>query len=159
MLTVMTSGSRYRPSQRAGKTRRGLGRRDRRGRGLRGQLLPPTAPAARNRAQVFDELVLDTVERLERRWSAQLRHVEFAVEDVPPDLPAYDSDVVEDGSVPLARLLSHRALGDRSRSRIIIYRWPLEARSHGKDELAELIHGVITEQLANLFGVDPDDLD
>src|SRR5437763_1122070 len=59
-------------------------RRDRHGRGLRGPLSPPGTPLARSRAQVFDDLVLDAVERLEQRWSQQLAELEVAVEEVPP---------------------------------------------------------------------------
>ena len=40
----------------------GSRRRDRRGRGLRGSLLPGDLPAARSRSEQFDELVLDAVE-------------------------------------------------------------------------------------------------
>ena len=61
-------------------------RRDRHGRGLRGRLVPATVPLARTKAEIFDDLVLDTVEGLERRYAKELAGVEFAVEDVPPDL-------------------------------------------------------------------------
>jgi hypothetical protein len=43
-------------------------RRDRHGRGLRGRLVPDGVPLARSRAEQFDDLVLDAVEDLERRW-------------------------------------------------------------------------------------------
>ena len=98
--------------------RPGSGRRahrDRHGRGLRGRLVPATVPLARTKAEVFDDLVLDTVETLERRFAKELAGVEFAVEDVPPDLNVYDSDVLEDGEVPLARLLPGRRAGRRCR--------------------------------------------
>ena len=70
--------------------------------------MPATVPLARTKAEIFDDLVLDTVETLERRFAKELAGVEFAVEDVPPDLNVYDSDVLEDGEVPLARLLPGR---------------------------------------------------
>jgi hypothetical protein len=41
----------------------------------------------RSRAERFDDLVLDAVERLEKQWAAELADVEFAVEDVPPAEP------------------------------------------------------------------------
>ena len=50
--------------------------RDRRGRGLRGPLLPSGLPAARSRAAQFDDLVLDAVERVSRRWGSALLEVE-----------------------------------------------------------------------------------
>jgi predicted Zn-dependent protease with MMP-like domain len=128
---------------------------------MRGRLVPATVPMARSRSQIFDDMVLDAVEDLERRWAAQLRGVEFAVEDVPPELPSYDSDVLEDGSVPLARLLPGRDAG-RGRTippRIVVYRRPLEARAIDREDLADLVHDVIVEQVANLLGLDPDEVD
>src|SRR3954447_10813930 len=115
-------------SRRAGSLR-GPGRhprRDRHGRGLRGRLVPASVPLARTRAEIFDDLVLDTVESLERRYSEELASVEFAVEEVPPDLNVYDTDVLEDGDVPLARLLPGRP---GMPPRIVLYRRPLEFRA------------------------------
>ncbi|SCL35436.1 Predicted Zn-dependent protease, minimal metalloprotease (MMP)-like domain [Micromonospora pallida] len=134
-------------------------RRDRHGRGLRGRLVPATVPLARTKAEIFDDLVLDTVETLERRFAKELAGVEFAVEDVPPDLNVYDSDVLEDGEVPLARLLPGRPGGRQEiPPRIVLYRRPLEFRAMDREDLADLVHDVIIEQVANLLGVDPDEL-
>lgn len=133
-------------------------RRDRHGRGLRGRLVPATVPLARTKAEVFDDLVLDTVETLERRFAKELAGVEFAVEDVPPDLNVYDSDVLEDGEVPLARLLPGRPGRQEIPPRIVLYRRPLEFRAMDREDLADLVHDVIIEQVANLLGVDPDEL-
>ncbi|HEX6497808.1 MAG TPA: metallopeptidase family protein [Micromonosporaceae bacterium] len=134
-------------------------RRDRHGRGLRGRLVPATVPLSRTRAEIFDDLVLDTVEGLERRYAKDLAGVEFAVEDVPPDLNVYDSDVLEDGDVPLARLLPGRPGRGTVPPRIVLYRRPLEMRAVDRDDLADLIHDVIVEQVANLLGIDPEDLE
>jgi predicted Zn-dependent protease with MMP-like domain len=133
-------------------------RRDRHGRGLRGRLVPATVPLARTKAEIFDDLVLDTVESLERRYAKELAGVEFAVEDVPPDLNVYDSDVLEDGEVPLARLLPGRPGRQELPPRIVLYRRPLEFRAMDREDLADLVHDVIIEQVANLLGVDPDEL-
>jgi predicted Zn-dependent protease with MMP-like domain len=128
---------------------------------MRGRLVPATVPISRSRSEIFDDMVLDAVEHLEERWAAQLRGVEFAVEDVPPELPSYDSDVLEDGSVPLARLLPGRDTGKGRGAppRIVVYRRPLEARAMDREDLADLVHDVIVEQVANLLGVDPDEVD
>ena len=134
-------------------------RRDRHGRGLRGRLVPATVPLSRTRAEIFDDLVLDAVEGLERQYAKELAGVEFAVEDVPPDLNVYDSDVLEDGEVPLARLLPGRPGRHGVPPRVVLYRRPLEFRALDRDDLADLIHDVIVEQVANLLGVDPDELD
>lgn len=128
--------------------------------------MPPTVPLSRSRSQQFDDLVLDAVEHLEHRWSAELAGVEFDVEDVPeiehpsPDV-TYGTDVVGDGSVPLARLVpaGRDRQGAASPPRIVIYRRPLETRSQDLTELADLVHDVVVEQVANLLGRDPDDID
>ena len=109
-------------------------------------------PLARTKAEVFDDLVLDTVETLERRYAKELAGVEFAVEDVPPDLNVYDSDVLEDGEVPLARLLPGRPGRQELPPRIVLYRRPLEFRAMDREDLADLVHDVIVEQVANLLG-------
>ena len=122
--------------------------------------MPATVPLARTKAEIFDDLVLDTVESLERRFAKELAGVEFAVEDVPPDLNVYDSDVLEDGEVPLARLLPGPArAGSELPPRIVLYRRPLEFRAMDREDLADLVHDVIIEQVANLLGVDPDELE
>lgn len=146
--------------------RRRSARRDRRGRGLRGRLVPAGVPLARSRAQQFDDLVLDAVEHLERRWAKELEPVEFAVEDVPQVAapgaePVYDSDVVGDDGIPLARLLpaEQDEDGQPAPPRIVVYRRPLEARSLDRLDLADLVHEVVIEQVANLLGLDPDDVD
>ncbi len=120
--------------------------------------MPASVPLARTRAEIFDDLVLDTVEALERRYSRELDGVEFAVEEVPPDLNVYDSDVLEDGDVPLARLQPGHTGQAAMAPRIVLYRRPLEYRAVDRDDLADLVHDVIVEQVANLLGLDPEDI-
>jgi predicted Zn-dependent protease with MMP-like domain len=157
-VTGQDSGAR----RRRGRPEGGPGRRprrDRHGRGLRGRLVPASVPLARTRAEIFDDLVLDTVEGLERNYARELAGVEFAVEEVPPELNPYDSDVLEDGDVPLARLLPGRPGEAAVSPRIVLYRRPLEYRAIDRDDLADLVHDVIIEQVANLLGVDPDEIE
>ena len=141
-------------------------RRDRHGRGLRGRLVPPSVPLSRSRAEQFDDLVLDAVEDLERRWERELAGVEFAVEDVPwvdhssPDDVVLDADVLDDGSVPLARVLpAHREDGREHPARIVVYRRPLEIRATDRDDLADLVRDVVVDQVAVLLGRDPEEID
>jgi predicted Zn-dependent protease with MMP-like domain len=128
-----------------------------------------TVPLARTRGEQFDDLVLDAVQHLEGRWGEQLQDVEFAVEDVPPvalldDLSAlgaaYGPEVVLDetagGLVPLGRLLPRT---DEHAPRIVVYRRPLEARASGRQDLGELVHEVVVDQVARLLDVDPDVID
>ena len=111
--------------------------------------------------------MLDAVEHLEHDWREELSGVEFAVEDVPyvestdPDALVHGSDVVEDGNVPLARLMEGSSEGARDpvAPRIVVYRRPLEVRARGRHDLAELIRDVLVEQVANLLGRDPEEID
>jgi predicted Zn-dependent protease with MMP-like domain len=127
-------------------------RRDRRDRGIRGPLLPTGLPGYRTRGQQFDDLVLDAVERLDRRWASQLEGVEFAVEDVPPSDPA----PWEHGEVPLGRLFPAEP---PLPTRIVVYRRPVETRADDRDDLAHLVHDVVVEQVAHLLGMEPEEVD
>ncbi len=131
--------------------------------------MPPTAviagqtvriPLFLTRAERFDDLVRDAISDLERRWANELEGVEFAVEDVPPPGTGFDEGVVADetagGPVPLGRLLP----GDRQHApRVVVYRRPLEARASDRGDLAELVHEVVVDQVAQLLGLDPDVVD
>lgn len=125
-------------------------RRDRHGRGARGPLAPAAVPLRRSRAEQFDDLVLDAVEDLEQRWATELRGVEFAVEEVPPEQPGDDADV------PLARVVPSLP-GEPAR--VVVYRRPLEMRAHDRDDLAGLVHDVVVEQVADLLEMDPEAVD
>ncbi|NHC13093.1 metallopeptidase family protein [Motilibacter deserti] len=127
-------------------------RRDRHGRGIRGPLGPPSVPLSRSRAEVFDGLVLDAVEHLERRWEDRMRDIEIGVENVPPVEAPPDSP----DPVPLGRAFPR--VGDLP-PRIVVYRRPLETRALDRRDLADLVQDVVTEQVAELLGVDPATLD
>jgi predicted Zn-dependent protease with MMP-like domain len=125
-------------------------RRDRHGRGVRGPLAPASSPLARSRAERFDELVISTVDRLNRRWRDQLAAVEFAVEDVP---------LMDDWNrdwVPLAR--TYAATGALP-TRVVVYRRPVETRATAPRQLHLLLGDVVAEQVAELLGIDPDEVD
>lgn len=135
-------------------------RRDRRGRGVRGRLMPPGVPLYRTRSEQFDDIVLDAVARLEPRWESELATMEFAVQEVPePDELADDS-----AEIPLARAIpGTQGQGDPAHpatpTRIVIYRRPLLARSENDDDLRDLVYDVVVEELAQVLGIDPDSID
>ncbi|MBM9467732.1 metallopeptidase family protein [Nakamurella leprariae] len=151
------------PTGARGRARQGRRSRDRHGRGLRGALLPADLPGARTRAEQFDQLVLDAVAELERRWPTELGGFEFAVDEVPPvgaDGDALPSDdVVADGPVPLARAVPAGvdSRGRPTKPRIVIYRRPLEVRSADPADLADLVVEVINEQVGSALGRDPEE--
>lgn len=126
-------------------------RRDRRGRGIRGPLLPPGAPARRTRADLFDDTVLAAMDRLERRWPA-VSGTELAVEDVPPSDPA----PWETRGVPLGRLFPAES---GQPARIVVYRRPVESRALDAEDRVRLVNDVLVEQVAELLARTPEEID
>ncbi|HZZ50475.1 MAG TPA: metallopeptidase family protein [Pseudonocardia sp.] len=141
--------------------------RDRRGRGLRGLRYPVTVPVFKNRAERFDEMVLEALEPLEERWGDELTELDLAVDMVPeisatnPDETTWPPEVVEDLGVPLAQLVPAGVdrRGLPTRARIVLYRRPIEARSRDGVDLVDLLHEVLIEQIAFYLGVEPDSLE
>lgn len=132
-------------------------RRDRHGRGMRGPVAPPQVPLSASRAEVFTDLVQDSVERLERRWP-QLSEIDFLVLEVPAlgRGGGAGEDDWSDDVVPLGGTIE--AAGDRP-ARVVIYRRPVEIRTKGRDERAALVHEVVVEQVAELLGLSPESVD
>ncbi|WP_406865331.1 metallopeptidase family protein [Streptomyces sp. HUAS MG47] len=122
-------------------------RRDRHGRGMRGPVAPPQVPLSASRADTFRDLVLDSVERLERRFP-QLVDVEFLVMEVPPD--------VREDTVPLGGSVPAKKDGP---ARVVVYRRPVEIRTKSREERATLVHEVVVEQVADLLGLSPESVD
>ncbi|MGN6598953.1 MAG: metallopeptidase family protein [Actinomycetales bacterium] len=135
-------------------------RRDRHGRGLRGPLAPPAVPLSHSPSERFDDLVLDVLEELERRWSEQLSGVDVAVEDVPdPDgelLRAAGRAPGSDEPVPWAITLP---ASPAHPARIVVFRRPLESRARDREDLADLVRLVVVDQVADLLGLPPDEVD
>ncbi|MDO3645455.1 metallopeptidase family protein [Nocardia mangyaensis] len=139
----------------------------RRGRGVRGPMLPPTVPAWRTRGQKFDRLVLEAFAPLDTRWHDRLTKLDIAVDDVPkirplhPDSVTWPDEVVADGPVPLSRLIPAGvdSRGAATRARVVLFRKPLELRAADPDDLVELLREVLVQQIATYLGVDPDLID
>ncbi|MFI9806173.1 metallopeptidase family protein [Streptomyces sp. NPDC052301] len=123
---------------------------------MRGPIAPPQVPLAASRAEVFADLVQDSVERLERRWP-QLADIDFLVLEVPR-LEGRGDEVGtwSDEAVPLGGVAPAR---DGRRARVIVYRRPVEIRTKGRDERAALVHEVVVEQVAELLGLTPETVD
>ena len=130
-------------------------------------LYPPTLPAAKTRAERFDAMVLEALEPIEQRWGAELTDLDLAVDDVPevdetsPDEVVWQAGVLADVGVPLAQLVPAGVdpEGLPSRARIVLYRRPLEARARGGGDLADLLHEVLVEQVAEYLNIEPDAVD
>lgn len=128
----------------------GTRRRDRHGRGLRGPLAPATSPATVPRSDRFGDLVVAAVDRLEPRWGPRLAAVDVEIHDIP-DAAAADRD-----EVPLA---GHRHAAGSRTATIVVYRRPVELRAPEHLARVDLVRDLVAEQLAELLGVAPSELD
>jgi predicted Zn-dependent protease with MMP-like domain len=130
-------------------------------------LVPEAVPAYRTRAEKFDFVVLEAFSDIDRRWHDRLTKLDIAVDDVPkiratdPESVTWPPEVVAEGPVPLSRLVPAGVdtRGTTTRARIVLFRRPLERRAHDGDELADLIHDVLVEQVATYLGLTPDVVD
>jgi predicted Zn-dependent protease with MMP-like domain len=130
-------------------------------------MYPASTPASRTRAEKFDAMVLEALEPIELRWGSELSELDLAVDDVPevtetsPDDVVWSTGVLADVGVPLAQLVPAGVdpQGLPSRARIVLYRRPLEARAKGGADLADLLHEVLVEQVAEYLNIEPDAVD
>lgn len=126
-------------------------RRDRRGRGLRGTLTPPTIPISRSRAVAFDDLVLEAIERI-LMAIPELEDVEVIVEEVP--LAARRGGAPDPVSLGRIELPSSGAP-----AQLVIHRRPIELRAAPGEEREDLVRDVVAELVAELFGLAPAQVD
>ena len=108
----------------------------------------PELPTSRER---FDDLALAVVTSVDTRWQDRLGLVEYAVEDAP-QIP----DDWSSGTVPLSSLL--RGSGGQP-TRLVLFRRPIEHRSETRADLEAMVLTVLVEQVAELLGIDPADVD
>jgi predicted Zn-dependent protease with MMP-like domain len=114
-------------------------------------------PLVSSPTQRFDGIVLDAVEHVESRWHDRLAAVDFAVEEVPSlDANGGWEDEISSAGVPLARLLPP---APGRRARIVIYRRPLELRAIDTEDLEDLVHDIVVEEVAHYLGLDPREVD
>lgn len=123
-------------------------------------------PAGRTRAERFDALVVALLSEIDQRWHDQLGLVEYAVEDAPQIPDDWIAGAAPGGtaagagsagaSVPLSALV--RPVGSQP-ARIVLFRRPIEHRSPYRDDLEALVHTVLVEQVAELLGIDPHQVD
>lgn len=130
--------------------------------------IPTPLPDALTRSERFHEIVGMALDELEQRWARELAGVAFSVEDVPPValLPSGSdlttADVAQD-LVPLSHSSAAAAAsvpgGERSPAVVVLFRRPIEARSRGRADLAELVFDVLVHELADLLGLTPEEID
>jgi predicted Zn-dependent protease with MMP-like domain len=146
------AGSAGSAAGRAGKSFRQR-RRNRHGRGLRGELMLPTLPGYRTRSDVFDDLVLDSAQRLHDIWGKTLDGVRFAVEEIPSGL---EQLVADRSPAPMGAYTP----GTPAEGPVItLYRRVVEQACGSREELQDLVHDVVVEHTAEMLGVPPESLD
>ncbi|RRQ26475.1 metallopeptidase family protein [Rhodococcus sp. Eu-32] len=140
---------------------------ERRGRGIRGPIIPPDLPGHRTRADRFDRAVLEAFARIDHRLHERLERLDIAVDEVPkiraidPDSIDWPPEVVAEGPVPLSRLVPAGIdrRGETTRARIVLFRRPLERRAQHPEDLEDLLYEVLVEQVATYLGVEPEVVD
>lgn len=117
---------------------------------MRGSLAPAEVPLARGAAERFDDVAAAAVARIDKRWGRELSDVQFVVEDVP--------DLSEWGRswVPLGRNEPAEA---GLPARVILHRRPIQTRASGEIDLRRQVLDTLVEQVADLLGLDPEDVD
>ncbi len=140
-----------------GATRRFAERkRNRHGRGRRGPMLLAPMPGARTRAERFEDLLIESAERLADRWGERVTSIDFRIMMVP-GARVLERAKAEGTRVPWA---TNRSMRPGRPERITLYRRPIEeACIHGPELLPELVHFSIVEQLADLWAMDPQAID
>ncbi|HVD15784.1 MAG TPA: metallopeptidase family protein [Actinomycetota bacterium] len=110
-------------------------------------------------SEAFMRLVEAAVGSIPAEFRDQLENVEFVVEET------FRGDEVPGGGLLLG-LYQGVPLPERSAGysavlpdRIVIFRRPIEARSHSDADLAELVREVVIHEVAHYFGIDDDRLD
>ncbi len=138
---------------------------NRRGRGLRGPLLPQATPRYRTRSQKFDMAALEAYGPIHSAFADQLIGVDLAVDTIPRmrlnvDMTVMPDEIVADGPVPLGRILPAGvdAQGRPTRTRIVLFRMPIEQRCQTIAERSQLLSTVLTVLVANYLNMDPQDV-
>lgn len=134
-------------------------RRDRRGRGLRGPLLPPGLPGAHTRSEAFAGYLAAAVSRLAEVCGPAVEQARFEATMVPEGLEhrlelvrVWGADLVDDPTGSTRR-------DARGTAVITIHRRPIEARCPVPAMLPDLVYGAVVEQWAELTGLAPEAVD
>lgn len=153
----------------------GVGRRrrastravERRGRGVRGTVLPAGVPAWQSRSDAFDRAAMLAFGDIDLAWHDRLTALDIAVDETPkirakdPWQVQWPPEVVADGPVPLSRLIpaGMDTRGRPTRARIVLFRRPIEQRAPHRSALLLLLHDILVEQVATYLGVAPEVVD
>lgn len=113
-------------------------------------LAPYAVPARLRPYERFDAIALGVMRELWTRFPDALATIQLGVEEVPM-LPVGWSPE----AVPLA---SFAQAQPGQPARVVLLRKPIEHRARDRDELEALIFTVLVEQVAEVLGMDPEDV-
>ena len=122
---------------------------DRHSRGLRGPLLPHTAPIHENPSEIFDRLLSESVEDISIRLGDELENIEISLEQIPN---FRDLTLAQD-TVPLGRVEKTNPI------KVVIYQKPIELRCQNNFQLDRLIRDTLAELIGLATGIRPKDID
>jgi predicted Zn-dependent protease with MMP-like domain len=108
-------------------------------------------PAHRTGRERFDQVALDVMAEVESRWTDELAAVELAVEDIPV-LPGT-------WVAPRVPLASWVPASTTTPPRLVLFRRPIEHRCESRADLEAMVLTVVVEQVAELLGIDAEDVD
>lgn len=111
----------------------------------------PGHPELRTKRERFDDLALGIVTEIDERWQDRLGMVEYAVEDTPLVPDDWTAE-----NVPLSSLV--RGSG-ATPTRLVLFRRPIEHRCETRADLEALLLTVVVEQVAELLGIDAEQVD
>jgi len=111
----------------------------------------PGQPELRTGRERFDDLALGIVMEIDERWQDRLGLVEYAVEDTPLVPDDWTTE-----TVPLSSLV--RGSGTKP-TRLVLFRRPIEHRCETRSDTEALVLTVVVEQVAELLGIDPEQVD
>ncbi len=109
-------------------------------------------PRYRTRSGFFDDLVIGQIRRLRGAWPELIGPLQFAVEDVPPSMPAPWE--------PERRIASQAfAASHGAPARIVLYRMPLQGHAHNRIDLQFAIRDELVLRVAELYARRPEEID
>ncbi len=115
---------------------------------LPGPLSPLSVPSHRTPREQFDVLVQGVLSALEKHFAAEPDPVDVVVEEAPLLPPEWSDEVPTSTTV--------KGPGP---SRIVLYRLPIGQRCTSDLQLEDAVWQVLLDRLAELWQLDPDDLD
>ena len=124
-------------------------KRDRHNRGLRGPVLPHSAPSHESSDQFFVREMREAVEDLDARLGTMLTSIKFVLEEIPNKRDL----TFASGHVPLGRI------DQGNPTAIVLYQRPIEMRADSKELLQRVVRDVLAELVSLVTGLRPDDVD